>query len=87
MITGSSVHNQRVERFWRDLLEGCTFLFYFLFRNMEIMSLLDPTNEVDLFCLHYIYTSIINRSLRLFCNGYSRHTISTAGNRSPCSCG
>ena len=54
MITGSSVHNQRVERFWRDLFEGCTFLFYFLFRNMEIMNLLDPTNEVDLFCLHYI---------------------------------
>ncbi len=83
MITGSSVHNQRVERFWRDLFEGCTFLFYFLFRNMEIMNLLDPTNEVDLFCLHYIYTPIINRSLQLFCNGYSRHTISTAGNRSP----
>ena len=66
MITGSSVHNQRVERFWRDLFEGCTFLFYFLFCNMEIMNLLYPTNDVDLFCLHYVYTPIINRSLQLF---------------------
>lgn len=76
MITGRSVHNQRVERFWRDLFEGCSFLFYFLFRNLEVTG-------VDLFCLQYIYTARINRSLQLFCDGYSRHTIGTAGNQSP----
>ena len=30
IITNQSVHNQRIERFWRDLFVGCTCVFYFL---------------------------------------------------------
>ena len=26
-ITGRSVHNSRIERFWRDLFRGCTILY------------------------------------------------------------
>ena len=35
MITGSSVHNQRIERLWRDLHHGVTKLFYRLFYYLE----------------------------------------------------
>lgn len=31
IIPGQSVHNQHVERFWRDLFIGCTCVFYHLF--------------------------------------------------------
>lgn len=83
MLTGRSVHNQRIERFWRDVFQGCTFLFYFLFRNLERCSLLNSTSETDLFCLHYVYIPRINDALAQFCEGYRNHRIRTAGNRTP----
>lgn len=68
-ITGRSVHNQRIERFWRDLFVGCTIFFYNLFYHMEINGILDPSNEEHLFSLHYVFCPIINRNLEVFRQG------------------
>ena len=47
-ITGSSVHNQRVERLWRDLYMDSVSLFYHLFFFLEEAGLLDPDNDIHL---------------------------------------
>ncbi len=51
-ITGSSVHNQRIERLWRDVFRCVVSVFYKLFAPTDK---LDPLSEVDLYCLHAVY--------------------------------
>ena len=47
-ITGSTVHNQRIERLWRDLYEQVINQYYNLFYNLEEAGLLDPLNDAHL---------------------------------------
>ena len=54
---GSSTHNERMERLWRDVHRCVAVLHHDLFRQLEDEDLLDPLNEIDLFCLHYISAS------------------------------
>lgn len=83
IITGSSVHNQRIERFWRDLFRGCICIFYHLFYYLEDNGLLDCTNDVHLYCLHSVYQQYINYSISVFISGWSNHRIRSARNSSP----
>ena len=83
VIVGSSVHNQRIERLWRDLHRCVTQLFYRLFYYLEGENLLDPLNEVNLFALHYVYLPRINSAIEHFKQGWNHHPIRTAHNRSP----
>lgn len=83
-ITGRSVHNQRIQRLWRDLFTGCTYVFYHLFHHMENLGLLDPCNEIhDISSLHYAYLPRINRRLRIFTSGHNSSPISTERNSTP----
>ena len=54
-ITGPSVHNQRIERLWRDVFASCLSLFYYLFYYLEDNGLLEADNPVHLYALHFIY--------------------------------
>lgn len=82
-ITGRSIHNQRVERFWRDLFSGCVAAFYYLFYSLEDSQLLNKDSQVDLFCLHYVYLPRINRQLSVFREMYGHHRIRGCGNHTP----
>ena len=82
-ITGRSVHNQRIERLWRDVFEGCTSVFYDIFYNMEETGILDVSNECHLAALHFVYQSRINQSLDMFKGGYNRAPLSTERNQCP----
>ena len=83
MIVGSSVHNQRIERLWRDLHRCVTVLFYRLFYYLEREGLLDANNEYHLFALHYIYKPRLNQALKEFRDAWNNHPIRTEHNLTP----
>ena len=65
------------------MFEGCLCLFYELFHHLESDNLLDPDNEVHLWCLHYVYLPMINRNLTNWKNAWSHHPVRTEKNLSP----
>lgn len=82
-LCGRSVHNQRIERFWRDVFRGCLTIYYDLFLHMEAINILHPLNEIHMFCLHYVFIPRIRKSLSVFCEAWNNHPLSTASNHSP----
>ncbi|KAL0973697.1 hypothetical protein UPYG_G00209760 [Umbra pygmaea] len=82
-ITGRSVHNQRIERLWRDLWCSVVNNYYAAFRYLEEIGALDPLQEVHLICLHYVMLPRLNWHLELFQRTWDRHRLSSEGNRSP----
>ena len=54
-ITGSSTHNERIERLWRDVHRCVGVLVHDAFRELEEYGHLDCLNEIDLFCLHFVF--------------------------------
>ena len=83
IITGSSVHNSRVERTHCDVYCGVLVFYARLFENMEADGILDPLDEVHLFSLYHIYIPRINKSLSEFVAQMNNHPISTERNCSP----
>lgn len=83
VIVGSSVRNQRVERFNLDINKNVTRQLAAVFRDLEIEGHLNASNETDLFCLQYIYLPRINRVLQQFIATHNHHAISSEGSASP----
>ena len=83
MITGASIHNQRIERLWRDVHQSVTILYYRLFHFLESQQLLDPPNEIDLYALHYAYIPRIGHALYIFREGWNHHSIRAENNLTP----
>ena len=83
VIVGKSVHNQRIERMWRDVYQGVLDIYYRLFYYLESNNILDPNNDIHLYCLHYIFIPCINSHLQHWKNAWIKHSLQSEGNLTP----
>lgn len=83
VLVGSSVHNQRIERLWRDMHRCVTAVYYRLFYYLEENEYLDPVDTVHVFALHYIYVPRINQALKQFVAAWNCHGVRTERGQTP----
>ncbi len=83
VLVGPSVHNQRIERLWRDLFDIVLQLYYRLFYHMERCEILNPLNPLHLFSLHFTFIPRINHAIQNFVKGWNMHPISGQHGKSP----
>ena len=84
VITGRSVHNQRVETLWRDLFHCCVSTFYFLFHTFEAEGILDvDISATDLVALHFVFLPVIQQQVEYFREGWCNHRLRTEHNYTP----
>lgn len=82
-LAGSSVHNQRIERLWRDVFCMVCHIYYYTFQAMEEQGILNRNDQVHLFVLHYVFRPRINRALESLTSSWNNHPIRTERNWSP----
>ena len=75
MITGASMHNQKIERLWRDVFDGVIGFYYELFSFIKENGILDLFNQIDIVALHFTFIPLINEKLDA-CGMLGRNIIS-----------
>lgn len=82
-IVGKSVHNQRIERLWRDVFLKVIAKYYNLFCHMENGNILSIDDPVQMYSLQYIFTPRIQRDLTTWAEAHNTHGLSTENFQSP----
>lgn len=82
-IQGRSVHNTRIERLWRETNLHVVSKYKAIFHHLESLELLDEHDEVDLFCLSYVFFPRIQQDLDAFKEFYNNHSVRTMYGRTP----
>lgn len=82
-LRGQSVHNQRIERLWRDVFTKVLEKFYKLFYHMEDTGALDLSNRVHRFALNFTYLPRIQAALSNWAHVHNNHGIRTEKHKTP----
>ena len=84
-ITGRSVHNQRIERLWRDVrtnvIEDFRTKFYAMEDDPQIN--LDPDNEKHIYALQYVFLPVINQRIEEFRQAWNNHKLRSEQQKTP----
>lgn len=72
-LAGTSTHNQRTERLWRDVFRCVTHIFYYTFQVMEESGLLNMDNPIDKSALQFVFLPRINRAVISFKTARNYH--------------
>lgn len=83
IIMGRSTHNQRIERFWRDVKKEVVDYYITIFKFLEDEHGVDFLLESHIFCVHFLFVPRINEDLRRFQDRWNHHSIRTEKNKSP----
>lgn len=83
IITEISVHNQRIERLWREVNRVVVSRFLNIFLFLESNGAFNPDDEMHLFCLHVVYMPLINSALQELTEQWNNHPLSSETNYSP----
>lgn len=74
------MHNQCIERLWRDIHHCVTEVFYYY---LEYHGLLNPISEIHIFAVYYVFLPHINESLIQFKDAWNNHKIHTEQGLTP----
>ena len=83
VIVGSSTHNQHIERLWSDVFRSVGQTFYELLYGLEDDGILDPLNDVDLFCVHFTMLPKLTSCLNEFVESWNHRCLSAKNNLTP----
>lgn len=83
LIAGQSVHNQRIERMWRDVYKEVASAFYNEFYRMEDAGILLADDPVHRCALQLAFLPVINERLGAFQSGWNSHSLRTERQQTP----